>query len=113
MELVESAIDKVLDKLPPFEATKNSYSLPIPAGTKVHRIERVGPSHTGPYRGAIDYVVDLGTPVVAMLDGEVIKAVDENDKYGPTQEFEPYSNYVVIKHPNDEFSQLVHLEKGS
>jgi murein DD-endopeptidase MepM/ murein hydrolase activator NlpD len=57
--------------------------------------------------------VDLGTPVLAALDGQVMKVVDNHDKYGPTEDFKDDLNYITIRHANGEYSQPAHLEKGS
>ena len=71
------------------------------------------PAHVGLFKGAIDFSVDLGTPTLAPLKGEVVDMVDWNDRYGTTEEFAKDGNYITLKHANDEFSQIVHLAKGS
>ena len=93
--------------------TKNIYDLPFPPNTKVAFIVKENQAHTGSFKGAVDFAVKLQTPVLAPLDGEVLEVVDSNDKFGITEEFAPYANFITIKHTNNEFSQLLHLEKGS
>ena len=71
---------------------------------------------------AIDFMCDEGTPVKAVLDGEVVRIIDGLTKrYGvfyPPQskkimsENEQDGNFIVIKHKNDEFSSYSHLQKG-
>lgn len=101
------------ERLRKIEETGNTYLYPFPEDTVVRKTEEQSPAHTGAFRGAVDFVVDLGTPIVCPLGGEVVKVVDSNDKFGPTKDFAPHLNYLTIKHANGEFSQLAHLAKGS
>ena len=95
------------------EETRNMYSYPFPEETVVRKIWEKSPAHVGTFRGAVDFIVDLGTPVLCPLEGKVVKVVDTNDKFGPTEDFADYLNYIIIRHANGEFSQPAHLAKGS
>ena|SRR3989338_2334353 len=99
--------------LPSLEKTKNKYQKPFPRETVVTLVETEGPAHVGPFRGAIDYAMKLGMPVIAPLDGIVRDTDDSHSRFGPTEEFKDDANYITIGHQNDEFSQMVHLAKGS
>lgn len=61
----------------------------------------------------MDFVVDLGTPVLAPLGGEVYESEDKSNRYGETEEFKNDVNFVTLKHSKEEFSQVLHLAKGS
>ena len=61
----------------------------------------------------MDFIVPLGTSILSIQDGEVIEVVDGNSRYGPSPDFKDDLNYVTIRHPKGEYSQLAHLEKGS
>lgn len=93
--------------------SKNIYDLPFPKKTKVKFIVKDNEAHRGPFKGALDFSVELGTPVLAPLDGEVTDTCDIHEKYGSSHEFVNYLNYITIKHTNNEYSQLAHLAKGS
>jgi len=93
--------------------SQNIYGLPFPLDTKIELIVKENQAHAGPFKGAIDFAVKLQTPVLAPLDGEVLEVIDSNDKFGVTEKFAPYVNFITIKHADNEFSQLLHLEKGS
>lgn len=95
------------------QKTKNRYALPLPENGKIKNILYDWPSHEGPFKGAVDFAVDLNTPVLAPLDGHVIEIVDRYDKYGPSQEFAPFLNYITIAHDNGEYCQVAHIKKGS
>lgn len=95
------------------EKSKNIYRYPFPEKTKVRDVIKLGPAHYGPFRGALDFLVDLGTSVLAPFKGEIVDVVDNHEKYGPSSEFRDYLNYIIIKHASEECSQLAHLDKGS
>lgn len=93
--------------------SSNFYSLPFPKNTNVEQLVIGSPAHIGNFRGAIDFQVKVGTPIVAPLDGVIVAAVDKHEKYGTTKEFANFLNEIVIEHDKDEFSQVAHLAKGS
>lgn len=95
------------------EKTKNIYSIPLKPETEIKNILYDWPSHEGPFRGAVDFAVDLGTDVLAPLDGKVVEVIDKFDKHGKTEEYAPFLNYITISHSNGEFSQLAHIKRGS
>lgn len=107
-KLFSSLVDKFS-----LEKSKNIYHLPLKPDTPVKNILFNWPSHEGKFRGAVDFAVELGTAVCAPSDGVVIEVVDLFDKYGPSEEFAGFLNYITISHTNGEFSQLAHLKKGS
>lgn len=110
---MESPLGIIKDLFRTPEISSNIYSYPFPTNTKVLGIEKGGKSHSGLYKGAIDFIVPLGTPILAPLDGVIETVVDTNDKYGPSEEFRYYLNYVTIRHANGERSQPAHLARGS
>lgn len=93
--------------------SKNIYNFPFPKETIVNSIVKENEAHAGPFKEALDFSVDLGTPVLAPLDGEIIEVVDIYKKHGSSPKFANYLNYITIKHANNEYSQLAHLEKKS
>jgi murein DD-endopeptidase MepM/ murein hydrolase activator NlpD len=110
---MESPIGIIKDLFRSPELSINTYSYPFPPDTKIAGIEKGGKSHSGPYKGAIDFVTSIGTPILSPLDGVIEMVVDTNDKYGPAEEFKDFLNYVTIKHSNGEYSQPAHFAKGS
>ena len=103
----------LLNKQGGLTETANLYKVPLPRDVKVGEIIINSPAHIGNRRGAIDFLVDIGTCVLAPLDGVVVAKVDKHYKYGPGEEFSDYLNEIVIKHTNGEYSQLAHLAKYS
>lgn len=114
MEEIINFIRKIPESIKPkLEETRIIYDLPFPKSTIVRGIEEEGPAHKGNFRGAIDFLVDNGTPVLAPFSGEIVNVIDCNDRYGSGSEFADYLNYITIRHNNGEYSQLAHLAKGS
>lgn len=62
-----------------------------------------------PHHG-VDFSADIGTPVLAAADGEVVFAGSEkNQGYSPWGKF--YGNLIVIRHANDLYTLYGHLSK--
>jgi murein DD-endopeptidase MepM/ murein hydrolase activator NlpD len=94
-------------------STINSYSLPVPKD-KLQRIDKTSsPAHVGKLRNAIDFIVAQNTPVLAAADGIVTFVKDDSHIGGPSIEYWPDSNFIVIQHPNDEYSRYDHLAHGT
>jgi len=91
----------------------NNYSLPVPKD-KLQKIDRLSsPAHIGKLRNAIDLIVAENTPVLAAADGVVTFVKDDSNKGGPGIEYWHYSNFIVIEHPNREYSRYDHLAPAS
>jgi len=62
---------------------------------------------------ALDFNLPIGTPVAAIRSGMVIKIVDTFDKSGDTEDFERFSNYIIIMHSDGTFVRYEHLKQKS
>lgn len=89
------------------------YSLPFPQ--KWHHVSPVpdSPAHKGVYEGALDFLLPAGTTVLTPYDGTVTNLEDSFDSWGSSPEYKDQVNYLTLEHPRGEFSQLLHLAKGS
>ena len=91
----------------------NNYSLPVPKN-ELQRIDRISsPAHVGKLRNAIDFIVAENTPVLAAADGVVTFVNDDSHIGGPSIEYWLNSNFIVIQHPNGEYSRYDHLAHRS
>lgn len=117
--------------------SKNTYGYPLPKlddalalgselakrppEVKQERLREVGgflvedspESHQLASSKAIDFLIPDGTTVLAAADGTIIEVIEDNDKWGPTKENANFQNRITILHENNEYSQYVHLAKGS
>jgi murein DD-endopeptidase MepM/ murein hydrolase activator NlpD len=70
-------------------------------------------SHRSASLQSLDFLVPDGTPVLAAAGGRVIDVVIDNTKWGTTEEYAQFLNYIVIQHPDGEYSQYCHLAASS
>jgi len=92
--------------------TVNIYRLPHHFGPKLQ--SEIAYEHKARMRNAIDFKLDVGTTIVAALDGIVEQVADEFEDNGRLERtFLGKSNYIIIEHHNNEFSLYVHLKKDS
>ena len=73
-----------------------------------------GATHKGTGNTNSDYYA-FGANVVAPLHGKVIKVVERytDNTPGEMDELHPAGNYVIIEHPQYEYSVLAHFQEGS
>ena len=69
-------------------------------------------SHTGSNQYAIDWQMPEGTPVLAARAGIVVRVKDYSDRGGSSMAFDPYNNYVLIRHEDGTLAHYCHLKKG-
>ena len=68
-------------------------------------------SHKGSNKYAIDWKMPEGTPVYAARGGMVIKVKDDSNTGGGSLKYDPYNNYVLIRHPDGTLGHYCHLQK--
>jgi murein DD-endopeptidase MepM/ murein hydrolase activator NlpD len=69
-------------------------------------------SHKGANQYAIDWQMPEGTPVYAARGGVVVKIKDDSSTGGSSMKFDPYNNYVLIRHDDGTLGHYCHLQKG-
>ena len=91
----------------------NKYKLPVPKDL-LQRIDRTSYStHVGKLRNAIDFIADIGTPVLAAEDGLVTSVKDTSNTGGASPSNWRHTNFIVIMHSNGEYSRYDHLSYNS
>ena len=90
------------------------YSLPYQPGTtrKITQGYDGKFSHQGSNKYAIDWQMPEGTPVYAARGGLVVKVKDDSDRGGADIKFDPFNNYVLIRHADGTLGHYCHLQKG-
>src|SRR5260370_42094278 len=53
-----------------------------------------------------------GTLVHAARGGLVVREKDDSNKGGPSMDFDPFNNYVLIRHEDGTLGHYCHLQKG-
>ena len=89
------------------------YSLPYAPGTtrKITQGYDGKFSHQGSNKYAIDWEMPQGTPVYAARGGLVVKVKDDSDRGGGNIKFDPFNNYVLIRHDDGTLGHYCHLKK--
>ena len=90
------------------------YQLPYAAGSryKVTQGYNGSFSHKGSNLYAIDWQMPEGTPVLAARGGVVVKVKDDSNTGGSSMKYDPYNNYVLIRHDDGTLGHYCHLQKG-
>ena len=69
-------------------------------------------SHKGSNKYAIDWKMPVGTPVRAARAGVVVKIKDGSAKGGSSLKYDPFNNYVLVRHDDATLGQYCHLQKN-
>jgi murein DD-endopeptidase MepM/ murein hydrolase activator NlpD len=90
------------------------YQLPYAPGNKfkVTQGYNGGFSHKGSNQYAIDWQMPEGTPVCAARGGVVVRIKDDSSTGGASLKYDPYNNYVLIRHDDGTLGHYCHLLKG-
>lgn len=90
------------------------YLFPYQHGTK-HRITQGYNgdfSHFGENQYAVDFDLDVGTPVHAGRGGIVVRVKEDSRVGGPTAAYANRGNLIMIAHDDGTFGNYVHLQYG-
>jgi len=90
------------------------YRLPYAPGRryKVSQGYNGGFSHKGSNQYAIDWQMPEGTPVFAAREGLVVKVKDDSNAGGSSIKYDPFNNYVLIRHSDGTLGHYCHLQKA-
>lgn len=90
------------------------YQLPYAPGSKykVTQGYNGGFSHTGSNQYATDWQMPEGTPVYAARGGVVVKIKDDSSTGGSSMKYDPFNNYVLIRHDDGTLGHYCHLQNG-
>jgi len=91
--------------------TKNLYRIPVKK--KDLGLAISGPNaHNGFLQYAIDFLVPMGTEIVAACDGKVIDVKMDSNEGGLDKKYlgNKYLNFITIEHEYKECSQYAHLK---
>ncbi len=88
------------------------YTLPYATGTSYRVIQGFDSrfSHSGVEQYAVDFKMDVGTPVHAARDGVVARIEESNDKGCWQDGCGRYANYIVIMHDDGTTGEYYHLQ---
>lgn len=90
------------------------YALPFAKGANVRVSQGYNGdiSHKGLSAYAVDFPLPIGTPVYSAREGIVVGVEVSNTYGGPSPQYRPYANYVVIEHNDGTMGNYYHLKQG-
>jgi hypothetical protein len=90
------------------------YQLPYAPGSKFKVTQGYDGkfSHKGSNRYAIDWQMPEGTEVRAARGGLVVRVKDDSNRGGAGLKFDPFNNFVLIRHEDGTLGHYCHLQKG-
>ena len=88
------------------------YLLPYAGGTSYRVIQGFDSrfSHVGVEQYAVDFKMDIGTPVHAAREGVVARVVESNDKGCWHDGCGQYANFIVVMHDDGTTGEYYHLQ---
>lgn len=89
------------------------YALPFHNTQRVSQGFNGKTSHKGNARYAIDFAMDIGTPVYAARGGKVVEIVQRHNKHGMSVNMRQYANYIIIEHEDKTLGRYFHLKQNS
>ncbi|GGI57960.1 M23 family metallopeptidase [Winogradskyella haliclonae] len=100
----------------PFKSydTNHIYTLPFQKGYQSLVIQGYDGdfSHYGSFSAkCLDFEMAVGDTIVAARDGVVVKVSIKHNKQGTTEDYKDYGNYMMLYHPDNTFTQYVHLKQ--
>jgi murein DD-endopeptidase MepM/ murein hydrolase activator NlpD len=90
------------------------YKLPLPSNVQTKMVQPTGIYSHKNYpesKYAIDFLVDVDTPVLAAREGIVWRTKSDSSEYGLDPKFSTKVNFVAIEHNDGTFAEYVHLGK--
>ena len=90
------------------------YKLPFPKAIRKKIIRPIGEyTHENflESKYAIDFILDVDTPILAARSGKVIKTKFDSNKYGLNIKLADKANYVAINHGDETYAEYIHFGK--
>ncbi len=69
-------------------------------------------THYGENTYALDFDMEIGTPVHAARDGTVVEVKQDSNVGGPSARYDGHANYILIQHADGSYGNYVHLKQN-
>ncbi len=67
-------------------------------------------THYGENKYALDFDMEIGTPVRAARGGRVVEVKQDSTVGGPSPRYEGRANYILVQHDDGSYGNYVHLD---
>ncbi|AOS43232.1 Murein DD-endopeptidase MepM [Lacunisphaera limnophila] len=94
------------------EPDDTAYRLPFAGSHRLQQGYRGSFSHQrgSPNEHAHDWVMPVGTPVLAARGGTVVGVRQDSTTGGPSETYKQCANYVIIRHADGTYAEYLHLQ---
>jgi len=89
------------------------YALPFHDKQRVSQGFNGRTSHKGNAKYAVDFAMDIGTPIYATRSGKVVEVIQRHTKHGMSLAMRQYANYIIIEHSDKTLGRYFHLKQNS
>lgn len=90
------------------------YDLPFQQGKTYQVFQGYNGSFSHKNENAIDFVMPIGTEILATREGVVVKIEQDNTESCIKEECKKYNNYITVMHSDGTFASYVHIKfKGA
>ncbi len=93
---------------------ETGYQLPFQATVEKRIVQPTGEyahENFSESRYAIDFLLDVGTPILASRGGTVFRTKSDSDRHGLDIKLANEVNYVAVNHDDGTFAEYLHLGK--
>jgi len=93
---------------------QTEYKLPFPETVEKKIVRPTGEyahENSPESKYAIDFLLDINTPILAARGGKVIQAKSDSDNHGLDAKLADEANYVAIYHGDGTYAEYIHLGK--
>lgn len=91
-----------------------NYDLPFPTNKSYSILQGYDGEFSHQNKNALDFDMAIGSEILAIRDGVIIKVVDNNNRSCPTSSCSRFNNYIVIYHADGSFAEYAHIKyKGA
>jgi murein DD-endopeptidase MepM/ murein hydrolase activator NlpD len=88
------------------------YAIPFKKGSKVRISQGFYGKASHKNKCAIDFAVDIGTPIYAARGGRVVAFESSHSRGKFDRSYSKYANYIIIEHSDKTLSNYYHLKKN-
>ena len=103
---------KLLQKGKIMDDTSYVYGLPYEKGNSHFLIQSYYGIFSHKNRVALDFTMKRGTKIIAVRDGVVLRAREDNNKGGFSKKYRDYANYIIIQHTDGTRAGYWHLQQN-
>jgi murein DD-endopeptidase MepM/ murein hydrolase activator NlpD len=86
------------------------YNLPFKTSNKFKLFQGYNGTISHQNKNSLDFTMPVGTEIMAIREGVVIKVVEKNNKNCGKEECKKYNNLIIIYHSDGTFAEYTHIK---